>query len=53
MALGGNAEKPFATLLGTVRSASRPEGDDPFIDKLVITSGRGLLLKEYEFTVAK
>ena len=46
------SEKPFA-IAGNVRGAGGGEGGDPFSGKLQIFSGRDLLVKQYEFRVAK
>jgi len=52
--LSQKSEKPF-TIAGNVRGAAAGggEGGDPFSGKLQIFSGRNLLVKQYEFRVAR
>jgi transposase-like protein len=50
--LSGNTEKPFA-LAGNVRDAGSAGNSDPFAGGLQIFSGKGVLVKKYEFAVKK
>ncbi|MCF8061268.1 MAG: DUF4384 domain-containing protein [Deltaproteobacteria bacterium] len=52
--LSQKSEKPFA-IAGNVRGSggAGEAGGDPFSSKLQIFSGRGLLVKQYEFRVAQ
>ena len=45
-------EAPFA-IAGNVRGATGPGSGDPFVEKLQIFSGKGLLVKKYEFEIKK
>jgi len=45
-------EKPFA-IAGNVRGVADSITGDPFIKRLVIYSGKGLLVKTYEFKIKK
>jgi len=50
--LSGNTEKPFA-LAGNVRGMGGAETSDSFAGGLEIFSGKGVLVKKYEFAVKK
>ena len=50
--LSGNTEKPFA-LAGNVRDMGGADTSDPFAGGLEIFSGKGVLVKKYEFSVKK
>jgi len=50
--LSGNTEKPFA-LAGNVREMGSADSSDSFAGGLQIFSGKGVLVKKYEFAVKK
>jgi hypothetical protein len=50
--LSDNTEKPFA-LAGNVRGMDSTDSSDPFAGGLPIFSGKGVLVKKYEFSVKK
>ena len=50
--LSENTDKPFA-LAGNVRGIGGSNGADPFETALPIFSGKGLLVKKYEFSLKK
>jgi len=46
------AERPFA-IAGNVRGGGDAGAGDPFVNQLQIFTGKGILVKKYEFTVKK
>ena len=50
--LGKSVEKPFS-ISGNVRSGKGADSLDPFVSKLLIFSGKSILVKKYEFRVKK